>query len=333
MKTFVEICKMKQTTVKEYAETELKNNGYKVVNEDGFLYAKGTYPVLLVAHMDTVHKQQIERVVYKKGNIISSPQGIGGDDRCGIYMILSIIQKYHCSVLFTEDEEIGCVGAGKFCNTDYVENLGVNYMIELDRRGSKDAVFYSNGNKDFQEWICDKEIGFEKDTGSYSDICEIMRYSGVAGVNLSCGYYKEHTLEEYVKIDEMENNVKRVFQLIARDCDKPWDYEEDYGYGYGYGYGYDYSYFGATITDFITPDEQLFSSEYLRTMEFEYNTPFGKISYDYGVGITEAACLGDFLMKHPGITVSDICEAWEVNDEKETENEGEDDNDEERENA
>ena len=339
MKTFVEICKMKQTSVKKYAEKELKNNGYEVINEDGFLYAKGTYPVLLVAHMDTVHKQKIKTLVFKgKGNIVSSPQGIGGDDRCGIYMILNIIQKYHCSVLFTEDEEQGGIGAGKFCITDYVKNLEVNYMIELDRMNANDAVFYQNGNKEFQEWICDETIGFKKDHGSYTDICDIMAVSGIAGVNLSCGYYKQHTLDEYVNIEEMENNIKRVFQLIARDCEKPWEFEEEehsygYVYGYGYGYGYDYSYFGVTITDFITPDEQLFSSEYLRTMEFEYHTPFGKINYDYGVGITEAACLGDFLMKHPGITVSDICEAWEVNDEKETENEGEEENDKKRKDA
>ena len=72
------------------------------------------------------------------------------------------------------------------------------------------------------------------------------------------------------------------------------------------------------------PDEQLFSSEHLRTMEFEYYTPMGKHRYGYGVGITEAACLGDFLMKHPGITSSDICRACDVDeepaDEKETEN-------------
>ena len=348
MKTFVEICKMKQTTLKEYAETELKNNGYKVVNEDGFLYAKGTYPVLLVAHMDTVHKQQIERVVYKqKGNILSSPQGIGGDDRCGIYMILSIIQKYHCSVLFTEDEEQGGIGARKFCDTDYVKNLGVDYMIELDRMNANDAVFYQNGNKEFQKWICDETIGFKKSHGSYTDICDIMAESGIAGVNLSCGYYKQHTLDEYVNIEEMENNIKRVFHLIARECDKTWDYEEDYNYNYGfgsdygYGYGYesyDYDYFENTITNYITPDKHIYPSEQLERIEFAYHTSLGTLRFDYGVGITATACLGDFLMKHPGITVSDICMAW-IEDEpteegtENKENEGEEDNDEERENA
>lgn len=303
MKSFIDICKMTQKKVKRYAEKELKENGYEPINEDGFLYAKGSYPVLLVAHMDTVHKQRVKTVVYTKGNVLSSPQGIGGDDRCGIYMILSIIQKYHCSVLFTEDEEIGCVGATKFCKTKYVENLDVNYMIELDRKGSKDAVFYSNGNEKFQEWICDKEIGFEKDFGSYTDICEIMEASGIAGVNLSCGYYKEHTLEEHVKVDEMEANINRVFKLIARECKEPWEYipeENDWGY-FEYGYGYDYG-----ISDKIFRDENIFESQYLMTMKFSYSTFHGYEGTGYGVGVTEQACLGDFLLNNSFVTVDDI---------------------------
>ena len=301
MKRFIDICKMSQSKVKKYAEQELRDNGYEPINEDGFLYAKGTYPVLLVAHMDTVHKHRITTVVQRKGKIYS-PQGIGGDDRCGIYMVLNIIQKYHCSVLFTEDEEIGCVGAGKFCNTDYVENLDVNYMIELDRRGRKDAVFYSNGNEKFQEWICDKEIGFEKDTGSYSDICEIMRYSGIAGVNLSCGYYKEHTLEEYVKIDEMETNINRVFKLIAKECEEPWKYIEKYeGYGF-YRYGGIYEY---NIYEEISRDEDIFE-EHLMIMKFYYSTMHGYDGIGFGVGLTEQSCLGDFLLNNSFVSVDDI---------------------------
>lgn len=309
MKSFIDICKMTQKKVKKYAEKELRENGYEPINEDGFLYAKGTYPVLLVAHMDTVHKQCVKTIVRKKGNIVSSPQGIGGDDRCGIYMILNIIQKYHCSVLFTEDEEIGCVGARKFSDTKYVKNLDVNYMIELDRRGSKDAVFYSNGNKDFQEWICDKEIGFEKDTGSYSDICEIMETSGIAGVNLSCGYYKEHTLEEYVKIDEMETNINRVFKIIARECKEPWEYVCSHKGLFGYGYiEEEYWDLGYNVTENIQRDEDIFDEKHLIVMRFYYSTLSGFEGAGCGVGITEQSCLGDFLLRYTGVSVSDIYE-------------------------
>lgn len=303
MKRFIDICKMSQSKVKKYAEKELRENGYEPINEDGFLYAKGTYPVLLVAHMDTVHKQRIKTIVRRKGNVLSSPQGIGGDDRCGIYMILNIIQKYHCSVLFTEDEEIGCVGARKFCNTEYVNNLEVNYMIELDRRGSKDAVFYSNDNKEFQNWICDKNIGFELNTGSYSDICDIMEASGIAGVNLSCGYYKEHTLEEYVKVDEMETNINRVFKLIARES-KSWEYIPELNDWSRYDYGY-YDY---GIYEKIVRDEDIFPDESLMLMEFKYSS-FRSEGVGYGVGVTEQSCLANFLLENEYICVADVYSA------------------------
>ena len=116
----IEICKLPQDKLKERLFVELQNLGYSPVNEDGYIYAEGTHPVLLMAHMDTVHHDNCTIVcVSEDGKYIMSPQGIGGDDRCGIYMILQIVKDVHCSVIFTEDEEIGCVGARKFCKSSY----------------------------------------------------------------------------------------------------------------------------------------------------------------------------------------------------------------------
>ena len=83
--------------------------------EDGYLYAKGDMPVLLVAHMDTVFEEPPKRVFYKENEdkIYNPDGGLGGDDRCGIYAIMKLLGKYRPYVLFTEDEEIGCIGAEK----------------------------------------------------------------------------------------------------------------------------------------------------------------------------------------------------------------------------
>ena len=62
MKTFEDICRMTQHEVKQYMKGYLASHKYKVVDQDGFLYAKGDVPVLLVAHMDTVHKEQCHNV-------------------------------------------------------------------------------------------------------------------------------------------------------------------------------------------------------------------------------------------------------------------------------
>ena len=100
---FKNICKMEQTDLKVKMQNVLSSMGYKdVKSEDGFVYAKGDIPVLLLAHMDTVHEQIPYLICEERRDgktILSSPFGIGGDDRCGIYMILDIVKELKCSRL------------------------------------------------------------------------------------------------------------------------------------------------------------------------------------------------------------------------------------------
>ncbi len=62
-------------------------NAYKskaIYSKDKFILVKGVAPILLVAHLDTVHKNLVRNICTSAdGNILMSPQGIGGDDRCG----------------------------------------------------------------------------------------------------------------------------------------------------------------------------------------------------------------------------------------------------------
>ena len=102
IENFKNICKYGQKNLKKYVIKELQSMYEDVHFEKGFVYAQGSFPVLLVAHLDTVHDKTPSKIITNKGKI-SSPDGIGGDDRCGVYMILEIINKYNCSVLFCED--------------------------------------------------------------------------------------------------------------------------------------------------------------------------------------------------------------------------------------
>lgn len=187
--TFETILRLPQMELKKRLKAELKSRGYPVTDKPGYLYAEGTIPVLLVAHMDTVHRQPVEQVCYSAdGAVAMSPQGIGGDDRCGVWMILQILRTTKCHVLFCEDEEVGCVGAKKFTSGSLRPQ--VNYIVELDRRGSNDAVFYRCDNPEFEEFVT--SFGFETASGSCSDISYIAPYLETAAVNISCGYYCEH---------------------------------------------------------------------------------------------------------------------------------------------
>lgn len=217
MMEFVDICKMSQPKLKQYVENKLLEYypAESITSGDGYVYAQGTMPVLLVAHLDTVHKELPHTIMYdKEMKIISSPEGIGGDDRAGVYILLNVIKKHNCSVLFCEDEEIGAVGADKFIETDLARSLYFNYIIELDRKGANDAVFYDCDNPDFETFITQEF--FETSWGSFSDISVLAPFFGCAAVNLSCGYYNPHTVNEYVNFTETQRLITETCKLLDR---------------------------------------------------------------------------------------------------------------------
>lgn len=281
---FIEICMPIQKKLKRLVENKLLDVGYTdVVVGDGYVYAKGTIPVLLTAHMDTVHKLPvIDFYEYydeeKKQHIISSPQGIGGDDRCGIYMILEIIKTHKCSVLFCEDEETGGVGSDKFCKTELINELSdMKYLIEFDRKNATDAVFYDCDNDEFTKFI-EKYTGYKEAYGSFSDISNLSPACKVASVNLSCGYYNAHSTSEYVIVEEMMNTIEVAKKLLDVECEQ-FEYIEmvskwDYGYG-NYGYrNYGNSYYK--------------NSNKTHSANYDYNYDYGDYWEGYQEGYYDA---------------------------------------------
>ena len=298
MKTFNDLCRMTQPKLKNYMKQYLESKGYQPICEDGFLYAKGDVPVLLVAHLDTVHARVCSEIITQGGKI-SSPQGIGGDDRCGVFMIANIVKDMHCSVVLCEDEEEGVVGAGKFAKTEYIKNLDVNYMIEFDRKGSDDAVFYSCGNNEFIDFILDN-TGYKEATGSFTDISTLMPASKLCGVNLSCGYYKAHTLEEYVIPEEMMNTISVAKALIALECEKPFEYTAKQS---SYASSSYYSYLlGGTNTGII----DMIKKDVLLELEAIITDDYGEESIAYGRGTTKADCWLDLFLNYPYVCMNNI---------------------------
>ena len=103
---FETVLRLRQPELKKVLREELSEMGFVPISRKGFLYAPGQVPVLLVAHLDTVHAEPPDIICYSQdGRYLMSPQGIGGDDRAGVYMILQILQRVNCHVLFCEDEE------------------------------------------------------------------------------------------------------------------------------------------------------------------------------------------------------------------------------------
>lgn len=327
---FINLCLPTQKELKEILPQKLIDAGYTdVVMDDGFIYAKGEVPVLLTAHMDTVHKHRIEdyyEFVEDDGShTVRSPQGIGGDDRCGIYMILEIIKEHKCSVLFCEDEETGGIGSRKFCKTEFLSDLAdMKYLIELDRMGSTDAVFYDCDNPDFTKFITDN-TGYKKEFGSFSDISNLAPACGVAAVNLSCGYHHAHTTQEEVNVEEMLHTIEVVKELLTVDCEQfeyiekqysyygKYGYGSNYGYGYGYGYGYDDDddafwdeYFSRKYNSKNTKDPGYEKNKctilYVTYLDKETNDE----KMDSHCGSSEEICWYNFFYSNPDICWNDV---------------------------
>ena len=252
---------------------------------DGYIYCRGDIPVLLTAHMDTVHKKLVtdfyeDIQTDKNGKVthtISSPQGIGGDDRCGIYAILKVIESgYLPYILFCEDEEIGGIGSSKFCKTKYITELSnMKFLIELDRANSNDLVFYSNANQDWINWVED-ETNWIKSWGTFSDISHLSPACEISSVNLSCGYYKAHTVYEYVIMEELLETIEMTKHLLeASEKVETFEYiEKTYNTRY---YGMYNNFGGEDYDDDYDDLDYYYYRKCNGNNNYKSNTP----SYDY----------------------------------------------------
>ena len=302
MKLFQKIVRMTQPQLKKWLLKRYFGSGYKVHNESGFLYLEPdkseALPICLTAHMDTVHKETVRQIEIEKHpeqTIITSAQGIGGDDRCGVWMICKLLDKgLRPHVVFCEDEESGCHGARKFSVTRYAREMGkeCNFIVELDRRGNNDAVYYDLDNRDFEAFVTGI-TGYKTAEGSYTDICEIAPEADIAAVNLSCGYYKEHTLEHYVVFEEMKATLEATEKLCeaSKECAKFEWKEKAWGIGKYFGNYYGgSSYIAATVT-------------WIQD---------GELKADYYDGYSEMEIIGYFMLDHPNMCLNEISIQYDV---------------------
>jgi hypothetical protein len=192
-----------------------------VVCTDDYLIAEGDIPIGLVAHCDTVFTLPPEEWFYdSKRNVLWSPDGAGFDDRAGVFAIIKILTLgYRPSIIFTNGEEIG--GVGSFALVDTYKEIPFRvkpkFLIQFDRMGNNDCVFYDCLNREFIKDI--KKYGFQFKSGTFSDISILGPFWEICAVNLSIGYYDEHTTVERLFIDETYHTIEKAINIIE-DIDK-----------------------------------------------------------------------------------------------------------------
>lgn len=214
LKLFEQIVKMNEVSLLKTMNTYLKRFYNKVTYTKDYVYAIGDIPITLVAHVDTVFKERPEDVFYDRvKNVLWSPQGLGADDRAGVFAIINIVKSgLRPHIIFTTGEEMGGLGAQVLTYREPKPFAEMKYIIQLDRRGKDDCIFYECDNVKFIEYI--KSFGFHEEYGSFSDISELCPTWRIAGVNLSIGYENEHSLIEILYIDYFLSTVEKVKKML-----------------------------------------------------------------------------------------------------------------------
>lgn len=212
---FQDLCSLTQPRLMNALARILKGHYKNIEANSTFILAKGNIPVALVAHADTVFPTPPTEFYFdSQKSIMWSPDGLGADDRAGIFAILKILQDKHLRphVIITTDEERGCVGSAKLAMKYPKFPAEVKFLIQLDRRGENDSVFYDCTNDEFEEYV--NKFGFETAWGTLSDISVLAPAWGVAAVNFSVGYQNEHSLTETLNIQHLYNTIEKVKKIL-----------------------------------------------------------------------------------------------------------------------
>jgi len=196
-------------------------------DEHGNIYAaKGevdnnnTFFPAFACHTDTVHNiiegYKIARTkknhlwfaykIEKDGTI--DQLGIGGDDKCGIFICLRLLEKLDVvKCAFFADEEMGCVGSNK---ADLKWFNDCRYVIQVDRQTrvecpTNDLVFEASqvplASASFMHDVrkLAKEFEYKEVHGGLTDVVALKRNGlGISCMNMSVGYYAPHSDYEIV---------------------------------------------------------------------------------------------------------------------------------------
>jgi hypothetical protein len=185
--------------------------------------------VALVAHVDTVgdfypRGSETYNSIYMDLNTNSKIRSCGDcflDDRLGVIAIVKAVAAgYKPIIIFTKDEECGCLGACALV-TDYPsfdtifnKQDNVQCLIEIDRRGVDEVVFYDLDYPEFETLFYPY---YQKQTKfAFTDICVLGPGWGIAAANVSAGYNKEHSDSENTSLEAMALASQRLLKTIPR---------------------------------------------------------------------------------------------------------------------
>ena len=291
MNKFIELLKIKQVELSKYILKYLDRINVKEyynikhIDKGGILVTPKGYPKypLVCTHLDTINDTKYTELIKFniKGDYISlagdsSCHCLGGDDRCGVYIALELIKnRTPYGFGFFYDEEIG--GVGSRIASPLINNLeGVTAFIGLDRRGFDELALYGYDNSELVDLF--ERRGYFKAKGSFTDASNLASLSDkrLACINLSVGYYNEHTPKETINITAMNRTLTVLKDMVDELTSKPFFVDDTTLYKQLYKSELYYSYWDNNSDEAL---EQWYIEGYNQAMEQGYELSKDELLY------------------------------------------------------
>jgi len=214
--------------IREYVEDHIPDAVLKMDKLGNLYITKGEcgkgYPTL-ACHMDqvqTVHSEDFE--VRQEGDMLygwseqnQQREGLGADDKNGIYIALRCLETSPClKVFMAVGEEKGCIGSNRADMSFFEDSL---YVLEPDCKGGKEIHTVLRGipcaSKEFEEALQPEVNSYEITDGKTSDILALtLNNIGVSCANIPAGYYQPHKDDEYTVVSELIHAKEYIQSLI-----------------------------------------------------------------------------------------------------------------------
>ena len=240
---------------KIHGVTFYRDNMMNIYATKGTLEEGEFYP-MFIAHTDTVHNK-IDKIVVKEEklkrpytfgknfddtlvdvlkayDVNDLPTGIGGDDKCGIFICLELLKQLDkVKIGLFVSEETGCHGSSK-CDENFLQDVG--YITQYDAPGNhliteicsgvrlfeRDSEFFTKTSK-----VITESFGNEMLVQShpYTDISQLKKKIDVSCINMSCGYYNMHSPQEFVSIEDVKCAIEAGKNMVKELGYKKYEYQ------------------------------------------------------------------------------------------------------------
>ena len=271
--TFIDVLTKTQSEMQEWLPEVLADYGYQIKVTDYMIQAISSEEnqPCLVAHLDTINTKrknysygsyysngstlstvtstekdrtpEVQDILVTERYILLSPeckssiQCLGADDRVGVKTILDILEMgLRPHILFTTDEEVGCVGSRKAVEENALEGLKMaSMLIQIDRgvheRSWHEMVTYDFDPESHKEIFDELRKTYTMATGSYTDVAVLGPHLDKPIVNVSASYRHEHTTDEFINLDAYKYNTQGLIKFIewaVKQDTSEWKYVAKY---------------------------------------------------------------------------------------------------------